>query len=57
MREARDIAARSATLTIMGLPPKSASGLSGKRVDAMRAGIMTVKLMDKMASEMQRLFN
>jgi hypothetical protein len=30
----------------MGFPPKSAIGLSGKRVDAMRAGIMIVKLMN-----------
>ena len=34
---------RSATRTTIGLPAMSASGLSGRRVDAMRAGMMTVK--------------
>ena len=37
-------AARSQTRTTMGLPPISASGLPGKRVDAYLAGMMTIKL-------------
>ena len=36
-------AARSATRTTIGLPPRSASGLLGRRVDASRAGMMTMK--------------
>jgi hypothetical protein len=35
--------ARAATLTIIGKPLMSASGLLGKRDDAKRAGMMTVK--------------
>ena len=42
-RAAADCCARSATRTTMGLPPRSAKGLSGSRVEAMRAGMMTVK--------------
>ena len=37
-------AARCATRTTIGSPAMSASGLSGRRVDASRAGIRTVKL-------------
>jgi hypothetical protein len=40
--------ALSATLTTIGLPPRSAKGLLGKRVDARRAGIMTVKDMGEL---------
>jgi hypothetical protein len=40
---AEDRAARSATRTTIGLPQISAKGLFGKRVDAMRAGIITIK--------------
>jgi hypothetical protein len=36
-RDAPDYKARSATRTTMGLPPISANGLLGKRVDARRA--------------------
>jgi hypothetical protein len=35
--------ARSATRTTIGLPAMSASGLFGRRVEASRAGIRTVK--------------
>src|SRR5471032_439625 len=42
MREAPDRAACSATRTTIGLPPRSASGLLGRRVDARRAGMMTI---------------
>jgi hypothetical protein len=41
-RLAPDWLARSATRTTMGLPAMSASGLSGRRVEAARAGMMTV---------------
>mmetsp|Transcript_6315 Transcript_6315/g.25626 ORF Transcript_6315/g.25626 Transcript_6315/m.25626 type:complete len:378 (+) Transcript_6315:2469-3602(+) len=41
---ASDAAARRATWTIIGSPARSASGLLGSRVDASRAGMMTVKL-------------
>jgi O-acetyl-ADP-ribose deacetylase (regulator of RNase III) len=37
-------AARSATRTTIGLPAMSASGLSGRRLDASRAGTRTTKL-------------
>src|SRR6478609_98130 len=40
--DAPERAARSATRTTMGLPPRSASGLPGSRLDASRAGMMTV---------------
>jgi hypothetical protein len=40
-REAPESLARCATRTTMGKPAMSASGLSGKRDDAMRAGIRT----------------
>ena len=39
----RDCAARWATRTTIGRPAMSASGLSGRRVEASRAGIRTVK--------------
>src|SRR5215831_6412886 len=37
--------ARSATRTTMGLPPRSARALRGRRVEARRAGMMAVKCM------------
>ena len=43
IRAAPDSAARSATRTTIGLPPRSASGLLGRRVEARRAGMMTMK--------------
>ena len=45
IRVAPDSRARSATRTTIGVPPRSASGLFGRRVDARRAGMMTVKFM------------
>ena len=42
IRFAADCAARSATRTTMGLPPKSASALRSSRDEASRAGITTV---------------
>ena len=44
-RCAADAAARCATRTTIGSPPMSASGLPGRRVDAIRAGTSTVKFM------------
>jgi len=41
--DAPECMARSATRITIGLPPKSANGLLGKRVDASRAGIITMK--------------
>ncbi len=38
-----DCCARSATRTTIGLPPISASGLSGSRVEARRAGMTAMK--------------
>jgi hypothetical protein len=38
-----DSAARSAARTTIGLPPISASGFPGKRVEAKRAGMTTMK--------------
>ncbi|MNS63500.1 hypothetical protein D3C72_965960 [compost metagenome] len=43
VRRADEAWARSATRTIIGCPPISASGLFGRRVEASRAGITTVK--------------
>ena len=42
MRSAAVSLARSATLTIIGLPSMSASGLFGSRVECMRAGMTMV---------------
>ena len=42
MRVAPDRRARSATRTTIGLPPRSARGLFGRRVEARRAGMMTM---------------
>src|SRR5438094_9535026 len=55
MRAAPDARARSATRTIIGLPPRSASGLFGSRVEARRAGMMTMKLMGSGAASEARL--
>lgn len=41
-RVAPEAAACSATRTTMGLPPKSISGLPGRRAEAKRAGMMTM---------------
>src|SRR5438093_13241938 len=51
MRLAPDSRARSATRTTIGLPPRSASGLFGSRVEARRAGMMTTKLMNASRSQ------
>src|SRR5437773_8322018 len=39
--------ARSATRTTIGFPAMSASGLPGRRVDAQRAGIRTVNIVEE----------
>src|SRR5271167_422791 len=47
--------ARSATRTTIGLPTISSSGLPGRRVDAKRAGIRTVKLTRSFSLVFRRL--
>jgi hypothetical protein len=46
-RLADESLARCATRTTIGIPAKSAKGLSGRREDAILAGIKTVKVMGK----------